>query len=118
MLLFDLNSVESFEHLSIWFNSIKECSCEDVPLVIVGTKSDLKQNVAEESINKLNFEGYLGGDIKVFKCSAKDDNGVEEPFLELANRIINKGKHKKNDKKIKISKGSNQNKEDKRKECC
>ena len=118
MLLFDLNSVESFEHLSIWFNSIKECSCEDVPLVIVGTKSDLKQNVAEESINKLNFEGYLGGDIKVFKCSAKDDTGVEEPFLELANRIINKGKHKKNDKKIKISKGSSQNKEDKKKECC
>ena len=118
MLLFDLNSLESFENLNIWFNSIKECSCQDIPLVIVGTKSDLEQKVDEESINKLNFEGYLDDDKKVFKCSAKDDVGVEEPFLELADKIINKGKPKKNDKKIKITKGENKNKDEKKKECC
>ena len=51
MLLFDLNSPESFENLNSWFISIKESGCEDIPLILVGAKCDLECKLSEEDIN-------------------------------------------------------------------
>ena len=50
MLLFDLNSTNSFDNLNSWFVSIKDSGAEDIPLILVGTKCDLEANVSEESI--------------------------------------------------------------------
>ena len=125
MLLFDLNNIESFNNLKNWFDSINECNKDDVPLVIVGTKSDLECKISDQLINKLENDRYKNKELKVFKCSAKNNCGVAEPFMDLAEKIIcsiNSGKGDKHSgRKVKITKGGNgknkKNKEEKKK-CC
>ena len=86
MLLFDLNSTNSFDNLSSWFVSIKDSGAEDIPLILVGTKCDLEANISEETIS--NFINENKNIQKYFKCSAKDNIGIEEPFFELGKLII------------------------------
>ena len=106
MLLFNLNSINSFENLSLWLNSIKETGLENMPLIIVGTKSDLESQISEEMIQNFVFGNNLIN--KYFKCSSKNNIGIDEPFLELANLIIEINNQRKNktikNKKIKINK--------------
>ena len=106
MLLFNLNSIDSFENLTLWLNSIKETGSENMPLIIVGTKCDLESQVSEEMIHNFVFGNNLIN--KYFKCSSKNNIGIDEPFLELANLIIEINNQRKNktikNKKIKIDK--------------
>ena len=115
MLLFDLNCTESFDNLQTWFNSIKENGCEDIPLIVVGTKCDLKCFVTDEDIKKLEEDNTLIQ--KYFKCSSKDNIGVEEPFIELGKMIVKLGKDQKSNTKVKIQK-SNTAQNQKKKNCC
>ena len=116
MLLFDLNTVQSFENLNSWFNSIKDSGCEDIPLILVGTKCDLHCNVEDEEIKKFIDENNIIQ--KYFKCSAKDDIGIDEPFLELGQIIVKLDKTRERaNSKVKIKK-SNSIKEKRKKKCC
>ena len=115
MLLFDLNCTESFDNLQTWFNSIKENGCEDIPLIVVGTKCDLKCFVKDEDIKKLEEDNTLIQ--KYFKCSSKDNIGVEEPFIELGKMIVKLGKDQKSNTKVKIQK-SNTAQNQTKKNCC
>jgi small GTP-binding protein len=116
MLLFDLNSTKRFDNLSSWFNSIKDCGCEDIPMIIVGTKCDLECLVSKEAINQLEEDNKLI--LNYFKCSSKENIGVEEPFIELAKIIVKLGKtRERENSKIKIKKSENLKKKTKR-TCC
>ena len=116
MLLFDLNSKNSFDNLDKWFNSIKESGCEEIPLILVGTKCDLKNMISEELIN--NFINENQSIQKYYKSSAKDNIGIEEPFIELGKLIIKKnGNIQRTNSKIIIKKSSSNNIKPKKK-CC
>jgi small GTP-binding protein len=87
MLLFDLNSTKSFDNLSSWFNSIKDCGCEDIPMIIVGTKCDLdssEREVDEEKGNK--FAQSLG--YKFSETSAKLNININEAFDTLLDEVL------------------------------
>ena len=117
MLLFDLHSINSFENLNSWFNSINDSGCEDIPLIVVGTKCDLKNNIKEENIN--NFVDNNKRIHKYFKCSAKDNIGVEEPFLELGQLIIKlKINKERTNSRLKITKSKTIEEKVKKKKCC
>ena len=117
MLLFNLNSIESFENLYLWLNSIKENQSEEIPLVMVGTKCDLECKVSREEIQKYVNENSIIQ--KFFECSAKDNIGVQEPFIELADLIINLNKEKSmNKNKIKIVKKMSMKKKKSKRKCC
>ena len=116
MLLFDLNSPESFENLNSWFISIKESGCEDIPLILVGTKCDLECKLSEEDIN--NFVNNNKIIQNYFRCSAKENIGIDEPFIELGKLVVKITFHKESsNSKIKIKKSKTL--EDKtKKKCC
>ena len=117
MLLFDLNSINSFENLNAWFNSIKDCGCDDIPLIVVGTKCDLNCNVEEEMIK--NFIDSNKIIQKYFKSSAKDNIGVEEPFIELAQLIIKLNTNReRSNTRMKIKKNKTMEVKIKKKKCC
>ena len=119
MLLFNLNSIESFDNLYLWINSIKENQSEEIPLVMVGTKCDLEYKVSREEIQKYVNENSIIQ--KFYECSAKDNIGVEEPFIELADLIINLNKEKsmyKKKGKIKIVKKMSMKKKKSKRKCC
>ena len=116
MLLFDLNSKNSFDNLDKWFNSIKESGCEEIPLILVGTKCDLKNMISEELIN--NFINENQSIQKYYKSSAKSNIGIEEPFIELGKLIIKKnGIIQRTNSKIIIKKSSSNDLKPKKK-CC
>ena len=88
MLLFDVNSKLSFEHLSYWIESIiQNILNKNTPSVIVACKNDLTQIVTDQEIEEFSTKN----NIKVFKTSVKDNIAVEEPFLYLGEEIIKSG---------------------------
>ena len=87
MLLFDINSHDTFEHLSDWTESINQNTSKDTPLIIVASKCDLEHLVTDQEIEEYSTKNK----VKVFKTSSKDNINVEEPFLYLGEEIIKKG---------------------------
>ncbi len=117
MLLFDLNSKDSFDNLDAWLNSIKDSGTDNIPLVLVGTKCDLNTNIiSEELINKfINDNQSIQ---KYYKTSAKENIGIEEPFIELGRLIVkdNMTRERKNSR-VKIKKTKSLDSKPKKK-CC
>ena len=117
MLLFDLNTVQSFENINTWIESIKENGCEETPIILVGTKCDLNQNVSDETIQKFQKDNDIIQ--QFYKCSSKDDIGINEPFIELAKLVIRQNKPiERKNSKVKIRKVSNANEKGKKRNCC
>jgi small GTP-binding protein len=85
MLLFDIHSIDSFQHLNNWMKSLNEnFNGSDIPLVVVASKCDLEQMITDNEIEDYSNKN----NVKIYKSSAKDNIQVEEPFLYLANEII------------------------------
>ena len=118
MLLFDLNSQNSFDNLNSWFISIKESGAEDIPLILVGTKCDLYNNITEETIS--NFVSQNKTIQKYFKCSAKENIGIEEPFIELGKLVVKLilPSRERTNSKIKIKKSKSMEIQQPKKKCC
>ena len=118
MLLFDLNSQNSFDNLNSWFISIKESGAEDIPLILVGTKCDLYNNITEETIS--NFVSQNKTIQKYFKCSAKENIGIEEPFIELGKLVVKLilPSRERANSKIKIKKSKSMEIQKPKKKCC
>ena len=76
LLVFDLNSQDTFYKISYWMQSIKENSQTDVCTVLVGNKTDLEQLVPEKDILEL-CEHYK---LQFFRTSAITGDGVKELF--------------------------------------
>ena len=116
MLLFDISSMSSFQNLNSWFTSIKDSGCDDIPLVLVAAKCDLENNVADEKINQFKEQNKII--LNFFKCSAKENIGIEEPFIELAKEIIKHFKNKqRSNSKIIIKKSKSKEGKSKKRWC-
>ncbi|XP_046856985.1 ras-related protein Rab-8A-like [Xenia sp. Carnegie-2017] len=83
ILMYDLTNLDTFEKLSNWLQDIKQHGLENEQLIIVGNKSDLKneRQVSKERGEKLAYEfGH-----KFFETSAKDNLNIKEVFQALSN---------------------------------
>ncbi|GFG37520.1 hypothetical protein Cfor_09581 [Coptotermes formosanus] len=85
LLMYDITSLDSFNHLSYWLRNIQENASPDVVKVLAGNKCDAtsQRAVDAERGEKLadNF------DMPFFEVSCKEDVNIEEAFLTLARRI-------------------------------
>ena len=113
ILVFDLTQKDTFEQMKQWLNDVNEI-CDDVKIIILGNKSDLKdeRKVEEEIAN--NFAEKLN--YKYFETSAKEGTNIENAFKAMADllmdpqtrEIINNKRHRSNSvltKKNNIKKG-------------
>ena len=87
-IVYDITNQESFDHLDIWFNKIKEVCSRDLSIILVGNKCDLKdqRKIDENSgIKKAkNFE------CPFFETSAKDNKNIEEIYKKMGQNIYEK----------------------------
>ena len=113
MLVFDINSHETFEHLSGWIDSIYQNTSKDTPFIIVSSKCDLEHDVTDQEIEEYSTKNK----VKVIKTSSKDNINVEEPFLYLGEEIIKKGLFKIKNAELKDVNALKKNKKRKIK-CC
>ena len=86
VLVFDLTTPSSFEHLPQWIEEVRYHVKSEIPLIIVGNKSDLvdQRQVSSKKINAFTkiFNVYY------METSAKTDEGVDVCFYMLTRLIL------------------------------
>ncbi len=89
LLIFDLTNISSFEHLPQWIEEVRANVKTEIPLLLVGNKSDLveQRTISLEEINNFtrNFNLYY------METSAKTGEGVGDCFYILACLMIGSG---------------------------
>lgn len=81
MLLYDATNINSFDNLERWYSVIKKVGREDIIIILVGTKRDLKDRIVVTTEMSHNKAKSLG--IEVFETSALDSTNVKEAFLTI-----------------------------------
>ena len=81
MLLYDATNINSFDNIERWYSLIKEVGREDIIIILVGTKRDLKDRIVVTTEMSHNKAKSLG--IEVFETSALDSTNVKEAFLTI-----------------------------------
>lgn len=84
VLVYDISSIDSFNNLEYWLESIHSFCKRDIPTIIIGNKLDLGNNIDEEILNKFISEH---SNIPIFKASAKTGKGITEAFYNIAQTI-------------------------------
>ncbi|MFW9897791.1 MAG: Rab family GTPase, partial [Candidatus Thorarchaeota archaeon] len=89
LLIFDLTSDESFEHLPQWIEEVRANVKSEVPLLLVGNKSDLVdlRAVSLDVINDFTEKFNL----YYMETSAKTGEGVGDCFYILACLMVGSG---------------------------
>ncbi|MFX0188258.1 MAG: GTP-binding protein [Candidatus Hodarchaeota archaeon] len=89
LLIFDLTSDESFEHLPQWIEEVRANVKSEVPLLLVGNKSDLVdlRAVSLDVINEFTKKFNL----YYMETSAKTGEGVGDCFYILACLMVGSG---------------------------
>ncbi|XP_077323993.1 rho-related GTP-binding protein RhoG-like isoform X1 [Lithobates pipiens] len=105
IICFDISSPSSYERVQhYWYPEVRH-HCPNVPILLVGTKKDLRTNV--DIINRLNKQNQLPITyqqgvslsqqilaVKYVECSALNQDGVQEVFSESARAVLKQLKEK------------------------
>jgi Ras-related protein Rab-1A len=86
IMVFDVTSTESFDHVNDWLKEVNRYAAEGTVKLLVGNKSDRTADrvVTEEQAKE--FADELG--IPYIETSAKSAKNVEEAFLTMAGELI------------------------------
>jgi small GTP-binding protein len=88
LVIFDMTKRKTFEKLNDWVGDFKDARGGDQPILLVGNKTDLKDNVKVKDEEVNDFATQYGVD--VIKTSAKTGENVEAAFLNLIKVILDK----------------------------
>jgi len=90
LLVFDVTSTESFENMKGWYDELKR-NVDDIGEIVIGiaaNKADLEGRlVAFEDV--MEYAATINA--ICFETTAKKNLGIEEIFVELTRRILEKG---------------------------
>ena len=85
LLIFSLNDPVSFNNLRTRWLKTAENHTLDPLVFIIGNKSDLQQRVTDEDIQQLVDER---GNLESFKVSAQKNEGLDEMFQYIVEKIV------------------------------
>ncbi|KAK1121584.1 hypothetical protein K0M31_010379 [Melipona bicolor] len=85
LLMYDVTSLESFNHLSYWLRNIQENASPDVVKVVAANKCDVTAHRAVDAERGQKIAENF--DMPFFEVSCKENINIEEAFLTLARRI-------------------------------
>lgn len=92
IMVFDLTRLETLFNLFAWKSEILTNIGYEVPLIILGNKKDLQEQIEKEivkgAINKLRYEFVLD-EVPYFTTSAYSGHNIIESFTSLG-RILNR----------------------------
>lgn len=88
ILVYDVTSRESYNHVSTWLNDARSLANPDISIVLVGNKVDL---TAEREVTFLEASRFAQENGLIFlETSALTGEGVTEVFLKCARTILSK----------------------------
>jgi Ras-related protein Rab-1A len=86
LIVFDLTSLDSFNNVDNWLESLSRAHDSSPPAVLVGNKCDLTHQVSFESAQELAKRHKL----QLFMTSALTGEGISEAFQTLAELIVDR----------------------------
>ncbi len=87
LVIFDLTDRNSFDKLNEWIDSFKNARGEQ-PLLLIGNKSDLENKI--KITDKEASQYAKNNNMDLILTSAKTGKNVEEAFIKLTKRILDK----------------------------
>ncbi len=87
LVIFDLTDRNSFDKLNEWIESFKNTRGEQ-PLLLIGNKSDLENQI--KITDKEASQYAQSNNMDLITTSAKTGKNVEEAFIKLTKRILDK----------------------------
>lgn len=90
LVVFDISRWHTFEELDDWLSDLREFAGDNVPFILIGNKSDLIKDIYGE-FDKETVEKFAISKNSYFvETSAKTGENVEQAFLDLTQKIIEK----------------------------
>ncbi|EFA75660.1 hypothetical protein PPL_10923 [Heterostelium album PN500] len=83
MLMFDVTSRMTYKNIPNWFSDLRRV-CEDIPVVILGNKVDVKDRKVKPS--QITFHRKFG--LGYYDISAKSNYNFEKPFTYLLSKLL------------------------------
>ena len=112
ILVYAVNTLESFKNLEMWFRELRTHSGPDIKIFLVGNKTDL---VSERVISTKQGEEYakLNHVNKFIEASAKEGINTQSTFIDIAKLLFDEyNTYKDEDKKsFKSSQSNNKDQE-------
>ncbi|XP_041889598.1 ras and EF-hand domain-containing protein [Corvus kubaryi] len=91
LLLYDVTCEKSFINVREWVDMIEDATHENIPIMMVGNKADLRQTVTEQGQKcvSINYGEKLAMTYNALFCetSAKDGSNIVEAVLHLAREV-------------------------------
>ncbi|KAG5883935.1 hypothetical protein JTB14_003757 [Gonioctena quinquepunctata] len=92
VLVYDITDEDSFQKVKSWVKELRKMLGTEISLVIVGNKCDLEKN---RHVNLEEAESYAEKVKAIhFQTSAKLNQGVEDMFLVLTQKMLDEAKEK------------------------
>jgi small GTP-binding protein len=86
-VVYDMTNNESFEKLGEWVQNFRDAR-GDAPMILIGNKSDLKNQIRISESESLEYASI--NNMGMIITSAKTGQNVEQAFLELSRRILDR----------------------------
>ena len=93
LIVFDVTKKESFENIQNWINEVTVYTGNDVVIICLGNKNDLKKEIDKKEI--IDFKKNTN--LEILNVSAKTGEGVEEAFKNIIELLIKKKMENKDD---------------------
>ena len=82
IIVYDVTSRDSFDHVSYWIKEIDRLATPDVCKLLVGNKTDLTEKRVVTTEEGKALANQFG--VAFLETSARDNSNVEEMFLQMA----------------------------------
>lgn len=86
ILVYDITDQDSFQKVKNWVKELKKMLGTDIVITIVGNKTDLDKDRTVHIDEAQSYAQAVGATF--FETSAKQNEGIEELFLELTTLMI------------------------------
>ncbi|CAD8151401.1 unnamed protein product [Paramecium octaurelia] len=99
LIVYDVTNKQSFKEISIWLEQTKTYTNADIPIILVGTKSDLdgaRKVTTKEGQKMAKTLGTL-----FIETSAKDGSNVQQVFLNLVEEALTRHEKQKKQEETK-----------------
>ena len=88
-VVYDVTKRETFTNIKQWIQALDTHAGKKILKILIGNKCDLKNERAIEYSEAKKYADELG--IPFLETSARDETNIEEAFVNLVNRINDKG---------------------------
>ena len=120
IIVYSIDSEDSFNNIEKWLNDVKTQSNPDVKIFLIGNKADLEDKREVDKKVAENFKNDYELDL-FMETSAKTGFNARELFVEAAKLLFKDYNQYKNSKRgniLKIENTANNNENKKKKGCC